>query len=287
MFCGEHTYFRYTFYLQNRDKLMDTPFALISSAINVVVTGIFAVVVLRQYLRRHRSYQMYWFVGLLMAFIATLAYVFMLRVGPTSYNGVILFRAYYILGVLTPAWLGLGSVALISSPRATTLWLTFLYLLSGLTTALVLLAQIHMQMLSQIVGPGTGILQPGPWLVAVIIINTLGVVAVVGVAIYSGLKLYRRQQSIAGLRTSNILWANVLILVGDLLNAGAGSVARILGFESGFWVLMALGWVVFFVGVVLASRRSAPSNTGPAKDFEDAKRMTGASPVTTIPTDLM
>ncbi|GAC1694542.1 MAG: hypothetical protein NVS9B9_17040 [Ktedonobacteraceae bacterium] len=114
---------------------MDTPFALISSAINVVVTGLFAAVVLRQYLRRHRSYQLYWFVGLLMAFIATLAYVFMLRVQPTSYNGIILFHTYYILGVLTPAWLGLGSIALISSPRITTLCLTFLYLLSGATTA--------------------------------------------------------------------------------------------------------------------------------------------------------
>ena len=256
---------------------MDTSFSFISSAINVVVTAIFAVVVLRQYLRRHRSYQLYWAIGLLMAVVATLAYVSMLRVGPTSYNGIILFRAYYILGVLTPAWLGLGSVALISGPRSTKLWLTFLYLLSGATTALILLARINMQMLSQIVGPGTGILQPGPWLVAVIIINTLGVVEFVGVAIYSVLKLYRRQQNIAGLRTSNILWANVLILVGDLLNAGAGSVARVLGFESGFWVLMAFGWVIFFIGVLLASRRSAPAKVEPTKDFEDAEKRLASS----------
>ncbi|GAC1433230.1 MAG: hypothetical protein PVS3B3_30190 [Ktedonobacteraceae bacterium] len=256
---------------------MDTPFALISSAINVVVTGLFAAVVLRQYLRRHRSYQLYWFVGLLMAFIATLAYVFMLRVQPASYNGIILFHTYYILGVLTPAWLGLGSIALISSPRITTLCLTFLYLLSGATTALVLLAQINMRQLSQIVGPGTGILRPGPWLVTVIIINTLGVVAVVGVAIYSGLKLYRRQQDIAGLRTSNILWANVLILLGDLINAGAGSVARVLGFESGFWVLMACGWAIFFVGVLLASRRPVSAKIVPAKDFEDVEKRLASS----------
>ena len=256
---------------------MDTPFALISSAINVVVTGLFAAVVLRQYLRRHRSYQLYWFVGLFMAFVATLAYVFMLRVQPTSYNGIILFRAYYILGVLTPAWLGLGSIALITSPRVTTWCLTFLYLLSGATTALVLLAQINMQQLSQIVGPGTGILRPGLWLVAVIVINTLGVVAVVGVAIYSGLKLYRHQQNIAGLRTSNILWANLLILLGDLVNAGAGSVARVLGFESGFWVLMAFGWVIFFVGVLLASRRSSAAKVIPAKDFEDAEKRLASS----------
>ena len=256
---------------------MNTPFALVSSAINVVVTGLFAAVVLRQYLRRHRSYQLYWFAGLLMAFIATLAYVSMLQVQPASYDGIILFRMYYILGVLTPAWLGLGSVALITRPRVTTLCLTFLYLLSGATIALILLANVNTQLLSQIVGPGTGILQPGPWLVTVIVINTLGVVAVVGVAIYSGLKLYRRQQDIAGLRTSNILWANVLILVGDLVNAGAGAVARVLGFESGFWVLMAFGWVIFFVGVLLASRRSVTSRVEPVKDFEDAEKRLASS----------
>ncbi len=256
---------------------MDTPFALFSSAVNVGVTGLFAAVVLRQYLRRHRAYQLYWFVGLLMAFIATLAYVFMLRVQPTSYDGIILFHTYYILGVLTPAWLGLGSVALISSPRVTTFCLTFLYLLSGVTTALVLLARIDMHQLSQIVGPGTGILQRGPWLAAVIVVNTLGVVAVVGVAIYSGLKLYRRQQNIAGLRTSNILWANVLILLGDLINAGAGTVARGLGVESGFWVLMAFGWGIFFVGVLLASRRSSTTKVVPAKDFEDVEKRLASS----------
>jgi len=250
---------------------MNTPFALVSSALNVLVTGLFTVVVLRQYFRRHRAYQLYWFVGLLMAFLATLAYVFMLQVQPASYDGIILFHTYYILGVLTPAWLGLGSVALISSPRVTTFCLTFLYLLSGLTTALVLLAKIDRQKLNGIVGPGTGILHPGPWLAAVIIVNTLGVVAVVGVAIYSGLKLYRRQQSIAGLRTSNILWANVLILAGDIINAGAGAVARVLGFESGFWVIMALGWIVFFIGVLLTGRRPKTMLIAPAQDVAAQK----------------
>ncbi|GAC1389467.1 MAG: hypothetical protein NVS4B11_03460 [Ktedonobacteraceae bacterium] len=256
---------------------MNTPFVLLSSAVNVVVTGLFAGVVLRHYLRRHRSYQLYWCVGLLMAFIATLAYVFMLQVQPTSYNGIILFHTYYILGVLTPAWLGLGSIALVSSPRVTTLCLTFLYLLSGLTTALVLLAKIDMHTLSQIVGPGTGILQRGPWLIAVIIVNTLGVVAVVGVAIYSGLKLYRRQQNIAGFRTSNILWANVLILVGDLINAGAGTLARGLGVESGFWVIMALGWIVFFVGVLLTSRRATSAKVEPTGNVQDAEKRLASS----------
>ncbi len=257
---------------------MDNPLALLPPGLNVLVTGLFTGVVLRQYLRRHRSYQLYWFIGLLMAFLATLAYVFMLRVQPTSYNGIILFHTYYILGVLMPAWLGLGSVALVSSPRVTSLCLTFLYLLSGLTTALVLLAQIDLYRLSRIVGPGAGILRPGPWLVAVIIANTLGVVAVVGIAVYSGLKLLRRQSNIAGFRTSNILWANVLILAGDLINAAAGTLARGLGFESGFWAIMAFGWIVFFAGVLLTSRRPATAKSiPPTRDFEEAEKRLASS----------
>jgi len=73
--------------------------------------------------------------------------------------------------------------------------------------------------------------------------------------VYSGWKLVRRQSNVAGMRTINLLWANVLILVGDLLNALAGTLSRFFGLESSFWLIMAFGWIVFFAGVLLASRR--------------------------------
>jgi hypothetical protein len=97
--------------------------------------------------------------------------------------------------------------------------------------------------------PGAGILQPqvAPWLFAIIILNTLGVLAVVGVAVYSGWKLFVHQGS------GNLLWGNILILGGDLINAAAGSSAR-LGIENIFWLVMTVGWIVFFAGVVFASR---------------------------------
>jgi len=66
------------------------------------------------------------------------------------------------------------------------------------------------------------------------------VIAVVGVAAYSGWKLARKQDSIAGLRSSRMWWANVLILAGDLLNGIAGSMARFLGIQNTFWLIMAL-----------------------------------------------
>ncbi len=251
---------------------MNNPLLLFPPAINVIVTGLFAGMVLRQYLRRHRASQLYWAIALSMAFLATLSYVLMIAVQPTSPGGVLFFRLYYILGAaLMPAWLGLGSIALVSSPRVTRISLIVLSILSVLSAALIFAASINMQKLGEIAGtPGTGTLYPGAWLSTIIGLNTLGVVAVVGVAIYSGWKLLRRQSSIAGFHAGNLVWANVLILLGDLLNAAAGTSARLLGVESTFWLIMAVGWTVFFTGVWLTNRRpnTARPPVPPQKDSE-------------------
>ncbi len=167
-------------------KAMDNLFLLLYPGINVIVTGLFAGIVLRQYVQRHRLYQLYWGIALSMAFAATLAYVFMIVVQPASDTGVLFFRLYYILGAALMPF-------------------------------------------------------------TIIVLNTLGVLAVVGVAIYSGWKLIQRQG------TSSLLWANVLILAGDLINAAAGTTAR-LGVKNIFWLVMTFGWIVFFIGVLLASR---------------------------------
>ena len=203
----------------------------------------------------------YWAIALSMAFVATLSYVFMIAVQPTSAIGLICFRLYYILGAaLMPSWLGLGSIALITKGRITHICLIVLSVLSVVAAVLIASAPIDRQQLSQIAGtPGTGILQPalGAWLITIIVLNSLGVVAVVGVAIYSGWKLLVRQG------TSSLLWANVLILAGDIINALAGTTAR-LGVKNIFWLVMTLGWTVFFIGVVLASHpksHAVPSKT--------------------------
>ncbi|HLG66114.1 MAG TPA: hypothetical protein VKY19_29620 [Ktedonosporobacter sp.] len=242
---------------------MNDPILFVPPVINVIVTGLFAGVIVRQYVTRRRIYQLYWSIALSMAFLATLAYIGMIAAQPTSGTGVLLFRLYYILGgALMPAWLGLGSIALVSSPRVTRISVSVLTILSVLTAVLILLAEINMTKLSQIAGtPGTGTIQPGAWLVMTIILNTLGVVAVVGVALYSGWKLMRRQSSVGDMRTSNVLWANILILIGALLNAAAGTLARLLGVQNTFWLIMAVGWIVLFVGVLLANRRSSSSRS--------------------------
>ena len=106
---------------------MNSDILLLFPIINVIVTGLFAGVVLRQYLRRHRAYQLFWAIALFMAFFATLAYVAMILVHPASDLGVLFFRIYYILGAaLISAWLGLGSIALVASARITRICLAIL-----------------------------------------------------------------------------------------------------------------------------------------------------------------
>ena len=237
---------------------MNNPILLLYPTVNVVLTALFAGVVLRQYIQRHRIYQLYWAIALSMAFLATLAYVLMIVVQPTSAVGVLFFRIYYILGgALMPAWLGLGSIALIASARITRICLVILCVLSILAAVLISISNVDLHQLSQVAGTaGTGILQNGAWLPTIITLNSFGALAVAGVAIYSGWKLIRRQPNVAGFRTNNLLWVNTLILLGVALISLAGSRARFFGAEGGFWLVMALGWVVFFIGVLLSSRRS-------------------------------
>jgi hypothetical protein len=241
----------------------------------VVVTGLFAGMVLRQYVQRHRIYQLYWSIALSMAFLATLAYALMIVARPTSGAGVLFFRLYYILGAgLMPSWMGLGSVALVASKRVTNICLAVLCVLSVLAIIFIGTASINMQQLSQIAGtPGAGVLQPGLWLVTIIVLNTLGVVAVAGVAAYSAWKLLQRQATVAGFHAGNLFWANILILAGTLLIAAPGIMAR-LGIENIFWLVMALGWIVFFSGVLLTSaarsRRPAIDTTGSVRETSRA-----------------
>jgi hypothetical protein len=257
--------------------MSNTTILIIFAAVNVIVTGLFAGLVTRQYAKRHRVYQLFWMIALLMSFIATLSYVSMVLAGPTSSAGIVLFRLYYILGgALAPSWLGLGSIALVAGPKTTRILAAALLLVSAVTAVLVAINPIDTKSLAQVAGTsGTGILVQGVWLVFTITLNSLGWAAVAGVAVYSGWKLLRRVSSVAGFHPGNLLWANVLILVGASIIAYAGASARVGFLVNSFWLFMALGWVGFYAGVVLTGRRKVPAVT-PASQPEGAAHDTVA-----------
>jgi hypothetical protein len=141
--------------------------------------------------------------------------------------------------------------------RITRICFDVLCILSVLVAVLIFTSGLDRQHLANVAGtPGAGILQSGAAITILVILNTLGLLAVAGVAAYSGWKLLRRQASMGGLRIQRVVWANGCILIGAVLNGTAGSLA-FLRIQSTFWFIMALGWIVLFAGVLLASRRSS------------------------------
>ncbi len=280
---------------------MNSTLLILPPIVNVIVTGLFAGVVLRQYIQRRRNYQLYWSIALVMAFLATLAYIGMLAATPTSSVGLALFLVYYALGgTLMPSWLGLGSLALIK-PRLADTCFRVLNVLSVVAFFAVCFGALNIdtQKLSTVAGtPGTGVLRTGLWTVFTIVLNSLGIIAVAGVALYSGWKLLQErmhldlhfkisfiqfhiykqipstQDDFSKTRTLHILWANVLIFVGAILDAVAGSLARFFGVQSTFWLIMAVGWIVLFLGVLLASRRSRVVTVAPTGQQTSSQTIT-------------
>jgi len=242
---------------------MDYLLIFVPPIVNVIVTGLFTGVIPRQYIQRRRQHQLYWSLALSMAFLATLAYICMVIVQPTSATGIFFFRIYWLFGAsVMPAWLGLGSLSLAGWKRLTRVLVGIVTFLSFLAIVFTFDATIIMPNLAQIAGtPGKDILLPGPWRITTITLSVFGTIAVAGVALYSGWKLMQRQASIAGINTGTILWANACIFVGVILIAVAGSLAGFFGVEKTFWLIMALGWIILFMGALLASRRSRVNAT--------------------------
>lgn len=222
----------------------------------LLVSLAFGAAVLRQYLRRRRPYQLIWAASLAMAAGGSLAYIVFLSGGRSE----LAFRLYYILGaLLMPTYLGMGSLMLAARSdraKARVRWVLYALLVASAAGIVVLLTNpIDTRVLHDLNGgPGTGVYKPGPFLLFTITFNTLGVLAVVGVAAYSAWQLRARQDF------GRLIRANALIAAGDLTIGAAGSLAR-LGAGGGFWLTMAVGWVIIFWGFLLTfnvQQRSAP-----------------------------
>ena len=207
-----------------------------------MLSSAFATAVLCQYVHRRRAYQLIWTLALLMSALASAAYL--LALPPTSSQ--LAFRLYYALGgLLMPAWLGLGSIFLSAPRRVAELSLAAVVNIGALGVGAVFSAAIDSETFARLNGgPGAGVLEPGIWLPITIALNTFGVLTVVGVAVYSGVRVAQQRGSV------RLLWANLLVAAGDLVVGVAGAMVRT-GQPWLFWMTMLAGWVVIFVGFLL------------------------------------
>ena len=218
--------------------------------VTAVVLGVLTLIVYQQWHTRGRPQQLAWAVSLACGCIGTLAYVgVVFGLAPA-----LLFRVYYMGGaVLIAPLLGVGSAYLLPSR----LWARLLLAVTAASGAMALTglaAPLNASALAHLgMGPGTTVVTAPAVIVAVVVANSLGTIAVVGVAVYSAWRARRLGWTVVG--------GNGLIAAGTFLVAAAGSMAR-LGHGAGFWGTMTGGWLVLYAGfALLAAFRPAGAST--------------------------
>ncbi len=224
-----------------------TPLSTVPALLVAMICAWFTGRVLRGYLRHQRTSHLFWTIALAASAVASLAYFITIQTSPHSPTW---FFIYYLLGAMwMPSIMGLGSLALVLAKR----WvygLAAVVLVVGAVGSVLMFRQPYSadKLAALSGGAGTGIIQPGAWLVPLIALNTFGAAAVIGVALWSAWKYLR------GKNISRFFLGNVWLALGVVLISSAGSAAR-LGWPGIFWVVMLIGWILTYIGYAQLSPR--------------------------------
>lgn len=211
-----------------------------------VVSFLFALTVLDQYLERRRPYQLVWTVGLVLYGVASLLHT-LWAVGIT---GELVFRLWYLTGaMLVAAYLGMGSLYLHVPRRVARGVLAVLLLVTAVSAVLALgvslqgdVALLEGKNLASVV-PGTESQRFYPAYVGILtaILNALGSLVLLGSAVYSAIVFARRRA--AGYRVIS----NVLIAIGAFISAAGGTLERF-DVPQPHTMALFLGVIVIYVG---------------------------------------
>lgn len=219
---------------------------ILISAIDVVVSAVFAIAVFRQYAARRKMHQLMWGIAIAIWAIAVAAELAATLRGRW---GLITYRAYYATGaLLIPAWLGMGTMYLIFPKRVNDVILGILSVLSAIGILLIATWPIDAATLYAVSASQVP-LKVFPFIpiqLLLIILNTLGALAFILGALWSVvLFAWKRQNRERAIATG-------LIAIGGLIAAVAHSVGVLSGIE--LFRLSELVAVVFiFAGYLLSN----------------------------------
>ena len=216
-----------------------------------------ALVVTADGLRRPKPDKAAWSVAFAVFALAAGTEVVGEAVGWTPF----LARVYYLAGAtLVVGYLALGELYLLAPRRTATVGPGAALLVTALAAALVLDAPVDG---ARLTGDGWQALERGPALVALTAsINALGTLVVVGGALISAWRFWRR-----GVHRHRMIGC-LLIALGTLLVAAGGTLTRF-GLAAFLYPAMAAGVAVIFVGYLEARRPDAAQSVRPGP-FEDS-----------------
>lgn len=210
-----------------------------------VLTAIFTILVFIQYLQRRKPHQLYWSIGLAFYSIAAFfeAYSeYTLHWDPTIY------RIYVVLAASLVGFLGLGTLYLIARRK----WIADLFLVYNIICFIVFLygaltAELRMDLLQPgitVGGKALGESLSFPRFMS-LFFNIPGTIFLLGGAVLSVYRFARKSEF------AYRMWANVLIAIGTIVIAWAGSRAR-LGYTVGLYPAEMVGAAFLFAGFLMA-----------------------------------
>lgn len=215
---------------------MNTVLPLLST----VVTLVFALTVFDQYLARRRAYQLVWTIGLLFYLLGTAMAFSVSAFGVSSWA----YRVWYLCGgLLTAAWLGMGTVYLLFPGRGANLVMGMLTIASFVSLYLVISSPVDVASIQTLPLSSEGF-EKGIWGVRgllIILTNSFGTLALVGGAVYSAVSFRRRKIY------PHRVQSNVLIAAGAMMPALGGTLIRA-GVPSANYALELVGVIVIFAG---------------------------------------
>ena len=185
--------------------------------LTAVVGFIFTGLVLRQYFERRKPHQLAWLMGL---FLYGLGAVMEAYSEYTQVWNPTLYRFYYVVAAVLVGFLGLGTIYLIFKRR---IWghLFLAYILILLVVFLYF--SLTANLITANLVPGItvgGKAMPGNVRIFSFLYTIPGSLALLGGAVYSVILFAAKREY------AYRMWANVLIALGTIVIAGAGSMAR-------------------------------------------------------------
>jgi hypothetical protein len=217
--------------------------------IAAVVGGTFAALVGRQYLARRKPHQAIWALALAMFALAALFE----SAGQAFGWSDATYKGYYLLGgLLNVGWLGIGSLLLVTSPRAGRIAVIAMAVISAVGLMAVLLAHTDGALLRAQV-PARGAIDVPAALP--LLTNVGGSLLLIGGALWSAWKAAR-----AGAPRNRVVGL-ALIAAGAFVVAGGHSFAQSKGVYIAQPLSEAIGIVAMFAGYVTVEARQRASAT--------------------------
>ncbi len=210
-----------------------------------IISALFSGIVFRLYLNRHNPAHLAWAFALFLFGLGT-ACDFLASAGGWT---PLIAKTYYLTGaMIVVGYLALGTLYLLAPRTVARAWLLIMIILTVLAVLLLSGAGVDLVRLKSDTEPGWQAIDRSSLIkISTIAVNSIGTMIIVGGALYSALR--RRY-----------VRANILIALGTLVVAGAGSLT-VFGRAEFNAIGQAIGISIMFTGFLMTMAVGPPHRT--------------------------